>query len=94
MADDLKITDPYSVPLTFVAHVLGQGHANGIVNLTLGAPRWTPTGTTKDEPEGVVDMDMIITSRLRMDLACAQQLRDALDTLLKKILPEAGATEH
>lgn len=90
----LKITDPHNVPVTFVSQVLGQGHANGVVNLTLGVARWTPDGlpVEKDEEGAKVEIDMVIASRLRMDLSCAKQLRDSLDSILKKILPEEGDT--
>jgi len=89
MADPIVISDPNNEPVTFVNQVLGQGHLNGVINITLGVARFTPKDSA---PESMVDIDMIIASRLRMDLACAQQLRDCLDTLLKKLMPQSDTT--
>ena len=76
------ISDPNNAQVTFVNQVLGQGHLNGVINLTFGVARFTP-GT-----DDTVEPDMVIASRLRMDLVCAMQLRDSLDELLKKVAPE------
>lgn len=86
MAEPLKVTDPDNVSVTFINQVLGQGHTNGVINLTLGVARFTP------ETTGEIDVDMVIASRLRMDIVAAQQLRDCLDELLRKILPKVGDT--
>lgn len=84
MADDaLKITDPSNVPVVFVNQVIGQGSLNGVINLTLGTARFTPNEKSE------IDVDMIVSARLRMDVVCATQLRDSLDAVLKKMLPEA-----
>lgn len=83
MADDtLKITDPNNVAVTFCNQVIGQGHLNGVVNVTLGVARFTPN-------QSAIDVDMVVAARLRMDLACAVQLRDGLDAIIKKNLPAA-----
>lgn len=74
-APELTITDPHRVPVTFVSGVLNQGIVNGVINVTLGTLNFTPSATE-------VTPDMVIASRLRMDLVCAAQLRDALDSLL------------
>ncbi len=84
MSDKVTVTDPNNVEIVFVNQVLGQGHVNGVINLTMGAARFTPSSAT-----GEVEVDMVVASRLRMDLVCAQQLRDSLDELLKKVLPES-----
>ena len=76
------ITDPHTVPVTFVNQVVAAGHLNGVVNLTLATARWSP------KPDGKVDIDMVTASRLRMDLVCAVQLRAQLD----RIIGEAEAT--
>ena len=81
----MVISDPNNVQVVFVNQVLGQGHLNGVINLTFGVARFTPSVEDK------VETDMAIAARIRMDLVCAQQLRDSLDVLLKKVLPEAGA---
>ncbi len=87
MADDaIKVTDPGNVPVTFVNQVLGQGFLNGVLNVTMGVARFTPND------KGVIDVDMIVASRLRMDLTCAVQLRDSLDDIIKKHIPAAGET--
>lgn len=93
MSEKLVITDPHNVQVTFVNQVLGQGHVNGVVNVTLGQARFTPTALLYEPSEGAIDTvetDMIVAARLRMDIGCAKQLRDSLDALLKKLLPEAG----
>ena len=77
------IGDPNNAQVVFVNQVLGQGHLNGVINLTFGVARFTPGEGDKVEP------DMVIASRLRMDLVCAMQLRDSIDELLKKVAPEA-----
>ena len=76
------VTDPHAVPVTFVNQVVAAGHLNGVVNLTLATARWSPT------PKGEVDIDMVVASRLRMDLVCAVQMRDQLD----RIIAQAEAT--
>ena len=77
------ISDPNNAQVIFVNQVLGQGHLNGVINLTLGVARFTP-----DESDNV-ETDMVIAARLRMDLVCAMQLRDSLDAIIKKVAPEA-----
>lgn len=85
-----KITDPNSVQVVFVNQVIGQGHINNVINLTFGTARFTPVdGKT-------VETDMVVSARLRMDVVCAQQLRDNLDSLLKSLAlpPKQEPTEH
>ena len=77
MTDSLVITDPYTVPITFANDVVGCGFLNGTVNITLAAARFTPT------PAGNIDPDLVIVSRLRMDLYCATQLRDSLNKIIE-----------
>ena len=81
-ADPLRVTDPHLVPVAFVNQVVAAGHLNGVVNMTLGVARFSPT------PAGEIDTDMIVASRLRMDMACAMQMRDQLD----RIIGQAEAT--
>lgn len=71
----LPITDPYRTPATFVNQVVNSGHLNGVVNLTFATALFTPN-------EAGIDPDLMITSRLRMDLACAQQLWMCLGKIL------------
>lgn len=79
------VSDPNNAQVIYVTQVLGQGHLNGVINLTFGVARFTP------DTEDKVEIDMAIAARLRMDLVCAMQLRDSLDAILKKVTPEAGA---
>ncbi len=74
--DPLRITDPHNVPVIFAHHLVGAGHLNGIVNMTLGVARFSPT------PDGAIDTDMVVAARLRMDMACAMQMRDQLDRII------------
>ena len=76
------------VPVQFVNCVVVQGHLNGVINVTLGTYNFSPNA------EGKIDPDTVVTSRLRMDLACAKQLRDALDQMLTQATKQAGETEH
>jgi len=73
----MKTTD--NVGFTFANIVIGSGAYHGIVNVTLGALPFNPTD------DGTVSTEIVITSRLRMDVACAERLRDELDSLLSKI---------
>ncbi len=72
----LRVTDPHLVRVEFVNQVVAAGHLNGVVNMTLGVARFSPT------PEGAIDTDMIVASRLRMDMGCAVQMRDQLDRII------------
>lgn len=89
MSEESPITfsDPWNAPVTFVNTVINQGHFNAVVNVTLGTYNFTPVS-------GKVEPDLVITSRLRMDLACAKQLRDALDAILTQATKQTGETEH
>jgi hypothetical protein len=83
----MKATD--QVGITFANTVVGRGIFNNVVNVQLAAFAWSSTDDGKVEP------DPVITCRLRLDLACATQLRDALDELLAlvdktKAAPPAG----
>ena len=83
MAEEQKIQDsPTSEPV-FVNVVLGRGMSNNVVNVTLATYFWSPYGEK-------VDPDLRITSRLRMDLVCAVQLRDTLNELLDSLAKSAA----
>jgi hypothetical protein len=75
----LKITDPNEEPVKFVNMVGGSGFLNGIANITLLTARWTPDVVGTDH----VPVDLIVGSRLRFDLKCAQELRDVLDGIIE-----------
>lgn len=75
----LKITDPNNEQVKFVSMVGGSGFLNGIVNVTLLTARWTPDAIPSDH----VPIDLVVGSRLRFDLKCAQELRDVLNGIIE-----------
>lgn len=75
----LKIKDTNNVPVIFINDVVGIGFLNGVLNITMATARFTP-----EEVGGAVPVDLIIASRLRLDLRCAQQLRDMLSDIIEK----------
>lgn len=75
----LKIKDPDNVPVVFINDVVGIGFLNGVLNITMATARFTP-----EEIGGTIPVDFAIASRLRMDLHCAQQLRDMLSDIIEK----------
>lgn len=74
----LPVTDPHRVPSVFVNELAGSGSLNGVVNLTFATAMFTPMS------DGTVDPDLVITSRLRMDLYCAQQLLVTLTQIVEQ----------
>lgn len=72
----LHITDPHNCPVEFVSLLAASGQNNGVVNLTFATARFMPTAS------GTIDPDFIVSSRLRMDIACAAQLRGELDRII------------
>jgi hypothetical protein len=81
MADPKKpefviIPDPHGVPVTFVNHVVAAGHAYGVVNLALAVARFSPNAS------GTVDPDLVMATRLRMDMGCAVQMHDQLGRII------------
>jgi hypothetical protein len=84
----VPIPDPHLVPVIFVNALAGSGHCQGVANFTFVTARFTPND------DHTVDNDMIIASRLRMDLSCVQQLRDACNTILEQNLKPANGTTH
>ena len=64
------------VGITFANTVVGRGIFNSVINVSLAALQFTPTD------DGKIESDPVITCRLRLDVPCATQLRDALDELL------------
>lgn len=72
----LPVTDPHKVPVVFVNQVVGSGHLNGNVNLTFAVAQFTPKN-------GEIDPDLVVMTRLRMDMSCAEQLYTVLGTILQ-----------
>ena len=81
-------TDPHNIAVTFVNQLVGSGHMNGVANFTFATAQWTP------RDDGSIDPDMVISSRLRMDLGCVTQLRDACDVILQANLKPTNGTTH
>ena len=80
----LKITDPHNVAVTFVNEIGNMGFLNGILNVTFTVARFTPEGTQ-------IVPDMVIASRLRMDLQCAQQLHQMMGQIIEQnTKPKSG----
>jgi|ERR1035437_3746491 hypothetical protein len=69
-----------NVGVTFINTVLGRGVINGVINLTLGVLLFTP-----DDEGKVIDPDIRVAARLRMDQVCARQLHETLGDLLALI---------
>lgn len=68
-------------PVVFVNAVAVTGFVNGVANVAFETFGYTP------EIEGdktVVVADNYVSANLRMDLFCAQQLRDSLDSIIKQ----------
>lgn len=76
-----------TIGCTFVNTVIGRGIFNHVINLSFGVFNFTPS-----EADGKIDLDPVVACRLRMDKACAVQLRNALNDLLTLVEEaEAGA---
>lgn len=86
--DILPITDPHNVPVTFVNQVAASGILNGVVNVAFATAGFTP------DNKGGVDLDLVISARLRMDLLCARELHAILGKILEQALPQSNATTH
>lgn len=81
-------SDPHHILPTFVNSVVVSGHLGGIANVTFATFNFTPTGS------GDVDADPVISCRLRMDLNCVVQLRDACEYLICEMLKPNNGTTH
>lgn len=85
--ESLPVTDPHRVSITWVNQVVGSGHLNGVINITLAAAMFTPTAKG-------IEPDLVITSRLRMDMFCAEQLYAQLGEIIKNNMAQANGTTH
>jgi hypothetical protein len=84
----LTPTDPHHVLPTFVNSIVGSGHFGGVANLTFAVAQFTP------ETGGTIAIDQVINCRLRMDMNCVKQLRDACDYILQEMLKPTNGTTH
>lgn len=72
--------------VTFVNGVLGGGILNGVVNLQLGVCLFDHV-----DDKGQVLANLTPAAYLRMDLLCAQTVRDYLNDILTKVEPTTRA---
>lgn len=86
--DVLPVSDPYRVATVFVNRVVGSGHFCGVANLTFAVAQFTP------KPDGSIDPDLVVATRLRMDLACARQLYETLGRILEQNISPTNGTTH
>lgn len=69
----------------FVNTLIGRGLLNNVVNLTFGTFLFSPV------ENGSVDVDQVISVRLRMDLDCARSLHKELGDFLGLVERESGS---
>lgn len=86
--DILPVSDRFKTPTVFVNQLCCSGHLNGVANLAFATAQFTP------QTDGSVDPDLVITVRLRMDLACAKQLYEQIGRILDHNLAPANGTSH
>ena len=72
----IQVTDPHKTPTVFVNQLTSSGVLNGVASVTFATAIWMPND------KGAFDVELAVTARLRMDLLCLTQLRDACDVLL------------
>lgn len=83
--------DQKHVVPTFVNTLAVNGFLNGNVNLAFSTASWFP----KADQAGTVTVAVAepITVDLRMDLACAQATRDALDRIIEQNTKPSAKTD-
>jgi hypothetical protein len=69
-------------PIIFVNTLAVNGFLNGVLNLAFSTAHWFPV--TAEGQQATVGIAEHITVDLRMDLACAQATRDALDRIIQQ----------
>ena len=74
------------VGCVFVTRVMGSGHLNGVINVTLGTYNFTPSRSADR-----IEPDLVVSCRLRLDIAAATELRDAIDKALVMMTAQATA---
>jgi len=81
-------------PVIFVTGVAVQGFLNGVVNIAFTTANFLPAALVEGDPEnGGVVIDEQLSANLRMDLHCAQLVRDALDTIIEQNTKAKPASE-
>jgi hypothetical protein len=86
--ETLTVSDPNEVQVVFCNQVVASGYFNAVANFTLAVARFSP------RPDNTVDPDLVVCARLRMDLACAQQLHEQLGKILEQNLQPKNGTSH
>lgn len=77
--------DPKDLPKPLLVNNLAvHGFLNGVLNLAFTAANWYPMPNPDDPTTGVVAIHEPVVLDLRMDIMCAQQLRDALDKIIEQ----------
>lgn len=71
----------------FVNTLQVNGFLNGVINLAFSTAKWFPR---QDGDKTVVAVSEPITVDLRMDIATAQAVRDALDRIIEANTKPAG----
>lgn len=74
-------------PVVFVNTLAVSGFNNGICNLAFTTASFIPQD---EEGKVVVALDEFVSANLRMDLLCAQQVRDALSKIIEANTSPAG----
>lgn len=72
----------------FVNTLQVNGFLNGVINLAFSTAKWYPS---RDGDKMIVAVSEPITVDLRMDLATAQAVRDALDRIIEANTKPSGA---
>lgn len=78
------VPDPHNVPVVFANLFGGGGTVNGVINFTLCVSRFTPAF------EGKTDNDVVIASRIRVDIQTAQALRNFLNSQIELLSTPQG----
>ncbi len=86
VSNTLQISDPWNVPVVFANSVVGSGHYLNNVNITFAVAKWSPS-------RDMVDPDLAVCARLRMDMVCAEQLYAELGKILQQLKPANATTQ-
>lgn len=68
----------------FVNRLQVNGFLNGVINLAFSTAKWFPAPDPNDQERIIVAVVEPITADLRMDLATAMAVRDALDRIIEQ----------
>jgi len=88
VAAPLELSDAAHAPLIYLDGCTNFGVNQDIVNATLFAHRFLAVG------QGQIQTDQIVTAHLRMSVAAAQSLKEAIDKALLMAMPSNGGETH